>query len=443
MTTTKKAHSGFNGSEGKLHKGRIDIGEPYIKDLGNGKTRLCAEVVVNKVPQTLYFEVDNCWAKYLVSELSDPFVLGVIERAMKNSWDISFATPMSENLYYSLTTYLVPVYARYFDIFHEIDLSGNTTNDIPESEKRAGTGFSAGVDSFYSVLKHMGDEKCPDHNVTHLLLALNGAASTGVSEEIDAMWLKNSREKFQPYADELGLELVCMGGNIDLFYVGDRCLNGDLVVTAAFVYAMQKLFGIYYWASAYQAEIFQMGASAARSDDANVGYLSTDAIWFYHSGCETNRIGKEKFIADYPIVQKGLTVCGEINTKNCGRCEKCLRTMAELNSIGRLDDFSQIFPVESYRKHFTRRLAEEMAIDHGEFKIDILCSMREHHVRIPVMAYVLAALVYRPLKFLEKHLKNKRWARRLYYKFNLDEKWKGRKHTEEEKMRYMKGEGKS
>ncbi len=445
MNGALKGYKGFKEPEGKLHKGRIDIGEPYIKEMENGKTRLCADVKVNDEPQTLYFEVDDCWAKYLVTEVSDSFVLGIIERAMKNSWDISFAAPMSEDLYYSLTTYMIPVYARNFNMFHEIDLNGETTNDIPQSEKRAGTGFSAGVDSFYSVLKHMGNEKCPEHNVTPLLLALNGAASTGVSEKIDAEWLENSRNKFKPYADKLGLGLVCVGGNIDLFYVGDRCINGETITTAAFVYALQKLFGIYYWASAYQAEIFYLGNESAGgfAEDIAVPYVSTRAISFYHSGSETNRIGKERFISDNTVAQQGLTVCGELNAKNCGRCGKCIRTMAELNAIGKLDEFKDAFPVDEYRRHFVRRLAEELAVDHKPFTTDILVSMRENHVRIPLMSRVLSVIYYRPVNFMEQRLKNKLWARKLYYKFDLDEKWKGRKHTEEERERFLNGQGKN
>lgn len=418
----------------------VYLGIPYIRDMPDGKTRLCAELNINSAVQTLYFEVDKQWKQYLVTENSDAFVLGILEKAMKNSWDICFEQPMSEDMYYGLSCYTIPVYARNFDMFHKILLRGKTTIHTPTSEGKAGTGFSAGVDSFYTVLKHLNNKDCPNHNITHLLLAVNGAASTGVSEEMDRQWLENSRNKFLPYAEELGLKLICIGGNIDMLYRNDDCLHGDTITTAAFVYALQKLYGTYYWASAYSAEIFGFSSTdGGFFENLSVPYVSTNAIHFYHSGSETNRIGKVKYIADYPIVQKSLTVCGEIDAVNCGCCFKCLRTMAELKAVGKLELFQTSFPVENYQKHFITKMAQELAIDHPPFTTDILLEMKKNHIKIPFVVYLLAFLIYRPITYLRKKMHRLTWARHLYYLFNLDLILGGRKQSKEERERKING----
>ncbi|MEG0687791.1 MAG: hypothetical protein RR466_03795 [Hungatella sp.] len=417
-----------------VQKQVMHLGIPYLKDMPDEKVRLCAELVTNDATQTMYFEVDSPWKQYLVTELSDAFILGILEKAMKNSYDIFFEQPMSEDLYYSLRTYLIPVYARNFKMFHKISLYGKTTAQTLPTEGRVGTGFSAGVDSFYTVLKHLDDKICPHHNITHLMLAVNGAAATGVSEDMDRLWLESSKAKFLPYAKALGLKLVCVGGNIDMLYVKDDCLHGDIITTAAFVYALQKLYGTYYWASAYQAEIFNF-TDGCFCENVAVPYVSTRGIRFYHSGSETNRVGKVAFIADHPLVQKGLTVCGEPEAINCGCCVKCLRTMAELNAVGKLEMFQEAFPVKVYQKHIKSKLAQELAVDHPPFTTE----MKKNDVKIPFSIYPLAYLFYKPLEALRKKLRRSAWIRRLFYRFDFDLKLLGRKQTEEERKRKLNG----
>lgn len=421
-------------------KETLYLSKPYISETAERKTRLCANMKIQNKTQTLFFEVEDCWAKYLVTENSDAFILGILEKAMKNNWDIQFEKPMSEELFYGLTTYTIPVYARNIGYFHNISLIGPTTNELVSSEQKAGTGFSAGVDSFYTVLKHLGNTQCPNHNLTHLLLAVNGAAATGISENLDKEWLEASMKKLKPYADALNLELIAVNGNIDLLYKDDRCMGGDLLTTSSFIYALQKLFGIYYWGSAYPAEIFGFSnTDGGICENISVSYVSTSRLRFYHSGSETNRIGKIKYIAEHPLVQKGLTVCGEVDAKNCGCCEKCLRTMAEIYSIGKLDKFKDAFPVETYKTHFAKKLAKELVIDHPPFTTDILAEMKKNGIRVPFSVYPLAFFVYKPFDFLRKHFHDSTKARKIFYKLNLDILLNGRKQSDEERQRKLKG----
>lgn len=72
----------------------------------------------------------------------------------------------------------------------------------------------------------------------------------------------------------------------------------------------------------------------------------TDPLWntarirFEHRGCELARDGKVvKSISGSAIALRHLKVCndGETTGYNCGRCEKCLRTMITLRAVGALD----------------------------------------------------------------------------------------------------------
>jgi hypothetical protein len=436
-------------------RGLLTIGIPYRETGNNGWERLCAEITINTsqsagkeseneittTHQTLYFEVESKWSKYFVTEISDPFVLAVIERAMKNSWDIECATPMSEDLYYSLSTYAIPVLARNLDILHEIEIRCDKIVDKIPSKGAVGTGFSAGVDSFYTVLKHLTPDTPHGKCVSHLLLAVNGATSTGLSTEVDEIWFDNTCKRVKPYADDFGMEFVAVKGNIDLFYVGDRCFNGDCLVTSCFVHVLRKLFSTYYWASTYPAEVFcfdNKGLDGGYWENVMVSYISVNDLRFYHSGSETTRIGKIKFIANNSIAQKGLLVCGHDDAKNCGVCVKCLRTMMELYSINKLEQFKKTFPVDSWKKHLVWRMGMELAIDHPPFTDDIIAEMRRNGRRIPIASYCLVPLL-KLFTFVKKRLHTKKWALRLWYKYGLDEKIGGKKVDETVRAARLEG----
>jgi|GEM_PF-4652705 len=68
-----------------------------------------------------------------------------------------------------------------------------------------------------------------------------------------------------------------------------------------------------------------------------------------HSGTSMLRQDKIFAISGEPLVQNHLRVCWENRSKtgNCSTCEKCLRTMASLNAINQLPDFSRVFDVET------------------------------------------------------------------------------------------------
>lgn len=68
---------------------------------------------------------------------------------------------------------------------------------------------------------------------------------------------------------------------------------------------------------------------------------STGRLLVEHDGGELGRARKVQFIADDPLAQRHLRVCyTKFATTNCCRCSKCLRTMANLAAVDRLQDFA-------------------------------------------------------------------------------------------------------
>lgn len=390
---------------------------------------VCDNPSIN-LTKTLYFEVDGKWEKYLTQEVSDAFVLALLEYAMENRCDLHFEAPMTEDLKYQLERYLIPAYAKNIDGLYPINLCGEVTSNKIESQNVTGTGFSGGVDSFYTVLSHM-NINYKTKGITHLLLAVNGAATTGLSEEINKKWFMEETNRFEPVSKELGMEFIGVNSNISLINKNKRVLKGGSIIpTSGFVHALRKLFGTYYWASAYEANIFKFSnIDGGYMETFAVPLVSVNGLRFYHDGCEISRIGKVKYIADNPIVQRNLTVCSQ--PVSCGHCPKCLRTMAELNSLKKLELFSEVFNVNEYKKKYTSKLAREFAVDHPPFTTDIKASMKKNGVRIPFSVYLKQYFIFIPFYYLKKKLRNNVTLMKLYYLNGWDEKLGEGKHSSE------------
>jgi hypothetical protein len=95
--------------------------------------------------------------------------------------------------------------------------------------------------------------------------------------------------------------------------------------------------------AAFNVEEFQEGQADLHegSQPDLVEALSTRSVRITPFG-SIDRIGKLKAIADLPVVQQHLRVCWENRggAYNCGACDKCLRTMAALAALCKLDQFT-------------------------------------------------------------------------------------------------------
>lgn len=62
-----------------------------------------------------------------------------------------------------------------------------------------------------------------------------------------------------------------------------------------------------------------------------------------------SRFEKTALIAEWPVGLQNLRVCqrDDTGTANCGRCEKCLRTMTTLEALGKLEGLTDTFPSQT------------------------------------------------------------------------------------------------
>lgn len=67
---------------------------------------------------------------------------------------------------------------------------------------------------------------------------------------------------------------------------------------------------------------------------------SSDRLSIVHDGAGSTRVGKTRRLAQHPAARRHLRVCWQNTGKyNCGKCDKCVRTMTALSVTGVLPEF--------------------------------------------------------------------------------------------------------
>jgi hypothetical protein len=217
------------------------------------------------------------------------------------------------------------------DIFHCFDgglKKVSVTAREPAAEARTGDRvgafFSGGIDSFYTALRHR-------HELTDLIF-LHGFDF--LLEEAEVR--RRASLAARAAASELGMNLI----EVETDY---RARLGSFL-------HWQQLHGpaLAVVALLLQAQLSRVLLPASRSYDVlipNGSHPLVDPLWsterieFIHDATEVRRAEKVAYVADSPLAMRHLRVCWQNvdGAYNCGRCEKCLRTMLSLKVAGALE----------------------------------------------------------------------------------------------------------
>lgn len=322
----------------------IKIGIPKVIEVGN-KARLICDILVDEDKKEVYLEVDLKYGKYLCTERADAFLIVLFYYGMVHNHDITSEVCVSEDLYYQIREYLMPVLLEKGNgKLNKINIDC-ATGDNMTNEGGVVTGLTCGVDSFHAILNNI-DSEYKSKKLTHLII-MSLADSYKKNGNYDLITNK-LYEQARLVSDELKIPLIEINSNIrELFPIPPM----HTLIRTFGVYALQKLFSVYYFASGFPVWTFNINDSvytdSARYDLFLCKELSTRNLTIYSEGAQKNRYDKLDFIVDNEIVKKNLHVC-VIDHINCGECSKCIRTMCALDCMGKLDEYRLVFDVDKY-----------------------------------------------------------------------------------------------
>lgn len=326
----------------------IRIGAPRLETSGDELIRLVSDIWVDNEKRTVWAEVSVRYKDYLCYERSDAFVVGLLHYAMLHNHDIVCDAPMGEYLYYQITTFLVDAVSKGSPRMHSIRLDSPVDSKPLPCAGKVGTGISCGIDSLH-VLACQSGTVLKRHNVTHL--AFYNVGSHGEGERARQLFFERRRLVLD-FCKEYGFELTEVNSNIMDEFEQNHYLTHTFTSMFA-VFCLQKLYSIYYYASGRQISAFSL-ADTSRDcsyyDLLLADVFSTDTLKVYSEGGTSTRLEKTRKVAEYVPSYKYLNVC--VSTlKNCGTCEKCVRTLLAIDSLGKLDCYKAVFDINYYRKN--------------------------------------------------------------------------------------------
>ena len=329
----------------------IEINKIYIKQIKE-KSRCICEIEINKRKKEIWFEVDNKYEQYLVTDRADAIIIGILNYALRKGEDIISKLPVTDELLYNLREILMPSLLKNSYDLHKIEIKANTITPIKSGE-HIGTGCSCGVDSFYSIKMHSSNEY-KSIKITDLCINNVGAFNECYKEYGMDKTKVERYKKTENVAKELGINLIETDSNFSEVIPQEHLLTHTYSSCFA-IYMLQKYWKTYFYASSgYDFSAFNLKNNdledCAEYELLSLQAFSTSAIRIYSDGGARKKKKKTKELGNFSIAQKNLHVC--INKPiNCGVCPKCMRTILALDALNMLDDFKMVFDIEYYYKN--------------------------------------------------------------------------------------------
>ncbi len=406
----------------------LEISDISIKNIeGYSELSVMVQVYSGKIESAkkLWYRTDKEYGKYYVTETYDAFVTVIIYFAMWYGYDINVKGKISEELLYRLNNYYIPLIAKTKPFFNIIRVIGEAAIPQYKCANEGSTGISCGVDSFYTLLRHLEFSSNDLHIIKNALF--QDWFSSDFNEKEKAEWRDAFRSRASTVCTNLGIKFIYVSCNIDEVFptpemqdkhYGYVCGKGFYTYKyCSAALALGKLIGKYYFSSGYDIGTFDLNPKSNVFDEDhyslfNISVLQTEKIKFYHYGGDMTRIEKLHYISQHSVARKYLSVCA--NKDNCGICPKCVRTMGELYSINKLEEFKDCFPIELFYRNKAKNFGFIRANKNNPFFLEIITTCGKEQQSIPYSSYF-----YMIVEKLKIKLRKYEKLRNLYRKFRF------------------------
>lgn len=190
--------------------------------------------------------------------------------------------------------------------------------------------FSGGIDSFYTVLRNLARYPPTDPRRITDLIFVHGFDIALAEERRFA----EVRDRLDGTARDLGTRLVPVTTNARVALTGLPWDYAHGAAMAAVGLGLARRLHTCYIAGAKSMRTSGFWGTHPGLDPL----WSTETMEFVHDGAQLGKMVKAQLVAASPVALRVLRICWENpgGSYNCGRCEKCLRTMVLLTLCGAL-----------------------------------------------------------------------------------------------------------
>jgi hypothetical protein len=262
----------------------------------------------------------------------DPFIPALLPAAMWFRMPIVIEGDVSERLLAGVPQ-IMTWWSRWERRMRPVEIHAGSARHGAARGRGIGCFFTAGVDSFYTLLENLATET-GDSRVTHLLFF---QGHPGMALENEARY-RPRQKHIEDVAREFSLNTVFGSTNAAEIAPG---ITADWPIRAT-----SNLIGPGLCLAPLLRRLIVSAAATYDAPFPQGNHPLTDPMWstgevqVVHQGGEASRSRKIQLrIRDSDSALAHLAVCGDGYSPeyNCGRCEKCVRTMIALRAYGVLD----------------------------------------------------------------------------------------------------------
>jgi len=319
----------------------------------------------------LWFEYPAEYSEY-ISKNADPWIAALLMPAMRLGRTLKVEAPASAKLLEGAGKFM-EIMHTWAPEYKQVNIETLQPVEQTTTERAVGAFFSGGVDSFYTVLKNQASDLPTEQKITKLLF-VRGFDIGLQNDKLYEMALKNAVSA----AQALGYELIVCSTNIKevlchKFAKWEMYFGSALISIALGIES--------FWKTVYIAAGLEYSRLIPGGSHPLIDPLwSTESMSFIYDGAEATRIKKVlNQISKSDIALKHLRTCWEnLNGEfNCGRCEKCIRTMLNLEIagvLGKCCTFSQPLRYSAIRKlQFSNEVVRLMMQQNYDAAVKLNC----------------------------------------------------------------------
>ncbi len=263
-----------------------------------------------------------------VSSACDAFAVALVFLAMQESRDLVIHGQVSPSLLRNLHEFQTAWHTWQPKRYRVADVRADTEQeDTSLAEEAAVVAYSRGVDGAFSLVRH-AKGLCGRWTRRLKAAVLVHGFDTPL-HDIEAM--RNNEECGRRAVSSLGVEFITVATNFrELPYTWEDSF-GPAIASCLTLLKRGYSAGLIGSDKPYDAPSFRWGSNPLTNP-----LLSSRTFDVVYDGAGFARTEKCHEVARWPALLKELRVCwaGEPKDRNCGRCEKCIRTILNFRAAG-------------------------------------------------------------------------------------------------------------
>lgn len=319
----------------------------------------------------LWLSVEKKFGYLLNENICDGYLVAAMAFGMYYAQNVKVCGYVSKKLYDNLMNYVQGIFLNHDPGLKKVEIvvEGFLSDDFFEEDRTIiGSFCSFGVDGLSTIYDKWLLEDDIDNKV-NMLFSFNCGINGGWEDKNTPKLFADRTQMYQKGLEELGIPLAVVDTNAHQFFpqmyvYATACYLGRYFCVLNLQGGVKKCYvpnGFSY------SEIMQFGNIPFRTIsrgklDIGLSYeepfllplLNTEYLELVLDGAQLQRTQKTERLTNWEFSHRYLNVCqpgrqleGDFS-KNCSKCPKCIYTMFCLDTLGKLDEYSDVFDVKNY-----------------------------------------------------------------------------------------------